>query len=70
MHVYTDLVTTNFFSVIKKETEIKKDIYYQNVSLFRKKMYVEVVCFAFKHSEVMPYLQPRVGWGVYSGGGY
>ena len=30
----------------------------QNVSLFEKKMHVEVVCFAFKHSEAMPYLQP------------
>ena len=40
-----------------------KDIYYLNVSLFKKKMHVEGVWFAFKLSEVMPYLQPGRGGG-------
>ena len=38
-----------------------KAIYYLNVSLFKKKMHVEVVCFAFKLSRAMPYLQPGGG---------
>ena len=36
-----------------------KDSYFLNVSFYKKKMHVEVVCFAFKLSEAMPYLQPR-----------
>ena len=43
-----------------------KDIHYLNVSLFKKEMRAEVVCFAFKLSDAMPYLQPR----GYSGEGY
>ena len=56
--MFTHSVNTIFSSVINKEIEVVNDIYYLNVSLFKKKTQVEGVCFAFSLSETMPYLQP------------
>ena len=67
--VYTDFVNTFYFSVINKEIGVVKDIYYLNVSLFKKKIHLEVVCFDFKLSEAMSYLQHGGGGGGGGDGG-
>ena len=47
--IFTQILSTPLFSsVTNKETEVVKDIYYLNVSLFKTSMHVEVCVFFFQ----------------------